>query len=388
MRVLVVHNRYRSSMPSGENNVVDAEVELLRSGGVDVHTFIRSSDEITAMPVRRRLGVISSPFNGTATSTDLRSTLDRLRPDIVHLHNPYPLVSPVVIDEARHRGAAVVATLHNFRLACMNGLLFRDGKVCTDCEGTRVPWPGVLHSCYRDSRAQSTLMAAALVRNRARWDGVSRFLAVSPFVAERARGWGLDDRRIVVKPNATADTGVADGSGSGYLFAGRLSREKGVDLLLDAWVGSGLDGSERLVVVGDGPMRAEVERRAATMRSVTVVGQQSSEQVRRWRAETAVAVFPSVWFETMSSAPESFAAGRPVVSTSMGALGDVVDDAVGWSAAPSVQGVAAALRSSVDQGERRRRGAGARQRFVERFAPDVVLRQQREIYDEAIADRV
>ncbi|MEY4601586.1 MAG: hypothetical protein RLZZ201_1277, partial [Actinomycetota bacterium] len=112
----------------------------------------------------------------------LRETLDRVRPDVVHLHNPYPLVSPTVIDDARERGVAVVATIHNFRLECMSGMLFRDGAICTACEAHRFPWPGVRHGCYRDSYAQSTVMASALAMHRRRWQGVSRFLAVSGFV--------------------------------------------------------------------------------------------------------------------------------------------------------------------------------------------------------------
>lgn len=387
MKVLVVHNRYRSALPSGENNVVDTEVDLLRSAGVDVHTFIRSSDEIAVMPVHRRVGVALSPITGHASRESFREMLRRVRPDVVHLHNPYPLISPTVIDESRRAGAAVVATVNNFRLRCMNGYFFRDGEVCTACEDRRVQWPGIVHACYRESLAQSMVMAAALTRHRSSWSAVDRFLAVSPFVAERLQQWGVPPDRVVLKPNTTPDRPVAEGIGTGYLYAGRLSDEKGVLLLLDAWAASGLDATERLLIAGDGPLRSEVERRAAALQGVAVLGNRSPQEVAALRADTAVAVFPSTWFEAMSAAPESFAAGRPVIATSVGGLADVVDDAVGWSVSPTVEAMADALRASCDRDERVLRGAAARRRFDAGFAPQVLLDRQLAAYGAAVAAR-
>lgn len=387
MRVLVVHNRYRGANPSGENNVVDTEVDLLRSAGVDVHTFIRSSDEIAVMPVHRRVGVALSPITGAASRESFRDALHRVRPAVVHLHNPYPLISPTVIDESRRAGAAVVATVHNYRFECMNGLLFRAGAICTDCEGRRVQWPGVQHSCYRGSFPQSAVMAVAIARHRPAWEGVGRFLAVSDFVADRLRRSGVPAHSIVVKPNATPDHGVADEAGSGFLFAGRLSAEKGVHVMLDAWGVSGLGERDRLVIVGDGPLRKEVEARTQRMGGVTFVGGQTPEQVRSWRAATAVGVFPSLWYETLSAAPESFACGRPVVATRLGGLGAVVDDDVGWTCEPDADALAAVLVAASDPRERSRRGLAARARFDQQFAPDVLLRRQLGAYEAAIAER-
>ncbi|HZV27555.1 MAG TPA: glycosyltransferase, partial [Acidothermaceae bacterium] len=179
MRVLVVHNRYRSENPSGENAVVDLEVDLLRGAGVDVAVFERSSDEIDAFSRRERAGLAMQPIYSASSIRRVREIVREFKPDVLHLHNPYPLISPSVLRTARTAGVATVVTVHNYRLVCTNGLFFRDGHSCHDCQGTRLPYPAVVHACYRESRPESAVIGTALVVHRKTWHTVDRFIALS-----------------------------------------------------------------------------------------------------------------------------------------------------------------------------------------------------------------
>ena len=387
MKVLIVHNRYRGSIPSGENRVVETEVDALRDAGVEVHTFFPSSDDIETMSVVEKVHAGMSPITGSSSKKDLSRIFRDFEPNVVHLHNPYPLVSPKVLEMSTDAGIPTVVTVHNFRLKCLNGLFYRDGHICTDCERRGIPVPGVLHACYRESVAQSALMATALSLHRKRWDAVSRFIAVSEFVAERLRSWGIDWHRISVKPNLTQDPGPISPPARGFLFAGRLAEEKGILLLLDAWERSGLDGVEELLIAGDGPLVENVQRSARKMRSVRLLGVLDAAEIDEARRKSAVAVIPSLCFETHSSAPESFSHGRPVIATRAGALAAVVDDSVGWSVEPTVEGLTTALIEARAPKLVQERGLAARARYEGNYRPEVVVAKLLEVYESATCQR-
>jgi glycosyltransferase involved in cell wall biosynthesis len=387
MKVLLVHNRYRQAMPSGENRVVDDELAALRDAGAEVETFFRSSDELATMSILGKVRASVSPITGSASHSALGETLKRFAPDVVHVHNPYPLISPRVVEMAADAGVSVVATIHNFRLQCINGLMYRDGHICTECEGKSFPLAGIRHSCYRESLPQSALMATAISLHRRRWDRVDRFIAVSEFVADRLASWGVARDRIAVKPNPVPDPGTPSPPGRGFLFAGRLSEEKGILLLLDAWERSGLDGVEELLIAGDGPLVDEVTGRAARLRSVTLLGVLDAAGITQARQRTAVGVTCSLWFEAHPAVAESFAHGRPVIATNVGALGSIVDETVGWSAPPTIEGMSAALIAACSSDVVAQRGHVARARFVSEYRSDVVTGKLIEIYESVMARR-
>jgi glycosyltransferase involved in cell wall biosynthesis len=373
MRVLVVHNRYRSAMPSGENRVVDEEVALLADAGVAVDTYLRSSDEIDAFGPLRRATLAARPLWSPEASRHLRERIAAFRPDVVHLHNPFPLISPQAVRVAKAAGAAVVQTVHNYRHACPSGLLFRDGRVCEDCLGRALPWPAVAHGCYRGSRAQSAVMAAAALAHRGTWQMVDRFLAVSGFVAAKLVDAGLPAERVVVKPNPVPDPGPPPPPGTGFCFAGRLSEEKGVRLLLAAWEASGLGGATTLTLAGDGPLAPLVADAAARLPGLRWLGPLAPAQVGEAMAATAAVVVPSVCYEGLPTAVlEAFARGRPVVATDLGALPELVEGC-GWVAPPTPEALAAALRAATDPNAAAAAGARARARYEEHFTPVAAL---------------
>ena len=212
---------------------------MLSDAGIEVETFFRDSDQIAQIGGLRRARLAVSPTYSVDAVRDFRSTLRRFAPHVVHLHNPFPLISPWVIRVAGDVGIPVVQTVHNYRHSCPGSTGFlRDGRICEDCIGKRFPWPSVVHACYRDSRSQSLSMAVATRAHRQTWQLVDRFLAVSDFVAEYLVRAGIPPAKIVVHPNCTSSIGPAAPLGSGFVFVGRLTAEKGISFLLSAWAQS------------------------------------------------------------------------------------------------------------------------------------------------------
>lgn len=386
MRVLVVHNRYQSGQPSGENAVVDSELALLEAApDVEVQSYQRSSDEIAGFGPLARATLPARPLWSPSDLRNLRKVIQRQRIDIVHLHNPYPLVSPGVVRVAHAAGVPIVQTVHNHRLGCMSGVLARQGSACTACIGHRVPLPGVVHGCYRGSRVQSLAMAATLTAHHGTWRQVDRFLVLTPALGAFLRSCGIPADRITVKPNGLADPGGdQSGVGAGFAFAGRLVEEKGIRLLLNSWERS-QDGSLGLLhIVGDGPLRPLVDAAAARRSDIRVHGLLNAGQTAAVLAAARVVVVPSTWPEPFSRvAVEALARSRPVLATEVGGLPYVVPAEAGWLVAPTVDGLAAGLRTAADQ-DVSAAGGLARAAFLSRYRDDVVIRQLVNIYREVI----
>jgi glycosyltransferase involved in cell wall biosynthesis len=368
MRVLVVHNKYVSAVPSGENAVVDDEVAALRAAGVEVHTHIRSSDEIAGFSTGQRAALATRPLYSPQDARDVGKVLRASRFDVLHLHNPYPLVSPYVIRVARRHGVPVVQTVHNYRHGCVAGSHYRDHHPCEDCLGTVTRWPGVAHGCYRGSRAQSIALMTAEVVHRGTWRGVARYLALTEFAKAKLVAAGLPERNIVVRPNSAPDPGEPTTPGEGLLFVGRLDEEKGARLLYDAWARV---PHVPLTVVGSG--------RYEPPPGVRFLGPQPPAVVAAEMERCAAVVVPSVVYEGFPRVvAEAFARGRPVVATDVGPLPELVTPDVGWLAPPAPEGLAAVLAAVTPDAVR---GAAARARYVARYTPERVLRQLVDVYE-------
>jgi glycosyltransferase involved in cell wall biosynthesis len=385
MRVLVVHNRYLSAMPSGENRVVDDDVRMLRDAGYEAQTFFRDSDAIAEFGPLRKAALAGAPTYAVEAVRDFRRVLTSFRPDIVHLHNPFPLISPSVVRIAAHARIPVVQTVHNFRHSCLGSTsLFRDGRTCEDCVGKLLPWPGVVHGCYRGSRAQSLSMAVAARAHRATWQLVDRFLAVSNFVAYHLTLAGISSEKIVVRPNSTPTYGPALPLGSGFVFVGRLTPEKGVSLLMAAWEQSSARDTEQLVVAGDGPERNAVM--AARQHNVRYEGLVDSERVRELLNHAAVVVIPSLCYEGFPRVvAEAFERGRPVAATALGSLRDLITPDVGWTADPNVEAFAAMLGNAASDPALVTKAAAARAVFEASLTSEISLARLLNVYAQAQA---
>ena len=324
MRVLVLHNRYQVS--GGEDTAVRREIESLAGAGITVDLLEVDNDGIKGAVSEIQTALLL-PYSPPAR----RMVAERIRsfqPDVVHVHNFFPRLTPSVYDAAFRAGLPVVQTLHNFRLVCANALLFRDGKVCTECLGRAFPLPAIRHACYRGSHAGSAAVALMIGvhRQRETWSRrVSRFIALTHFARLIfAAETGIPDDRIAVKPNSAPDPGLGDGAGGYALYAGRFSTEKGIETLLAA---SALDGGLGLPlkVAGSGPLQPKIEAAHRAGR-LEFVGLQDSESIRRLMHGARVLLVPSICFEGLPMVvPEAFGAGLPVVASRIGALETLID---------------------------------------------------------------
>ncbi|HCT80167.1 MAG TPA: glycosyl transferase family 1 [Micromonosporaceae bacterium] len=361
MRVIVAHNQYRSELPSGENAVVEQEIRWLTAAGVTVVPFLRSSDEIPSLPLREKVLLPLAPIWSPSAQADLVRLIREHRPHVLHLHNPYPLISPWVVRTAHRFGVPVVQTVHNYRQVCAPGLYYRDGQICQDCRGRTIALPAIRHRCYRGSLAQSAVMAVALAAHRPTWRSVDRFFAPTEAMAAHLRDYGIAADRIVVKPNSVDDPGDPPAhAGEGVLFGGRLSAEKGLRLLLDAWpVELG-----RLRVAGDGELRSLVAQRP----EVDYLGRLDSAGMRAAIRAAALVVVPSTLHDVHPTIViEALANGRPVLGTRLGGIPDLIGPA-GWVVEPTVEALASALVAAVRHAPAL--GSVARQHYLATFTPE------------------
>lgn len=394
MHVLVVHNRYSSAQPSGENKVVDQEVELLRAAGHRVEVFERRSDDIAARSLPGKVAVpLLVPWN-PAVRAELAARLRTERPDVVHVHNVFPLLSPAVLAACADAGVPAVATLHNYTQVCPPGTLQRDGRPCTECVGS-APLPAVRHGCYRNSRLATVPLAVSLSVNRRRWwSGVERFLCISAAQRDVLVRAGMPAERLAVKHNFVPEPGVRrSGTGEHLLYLGRLAEAKGVRLLMAAWDGIAASGGAGvpLVVAGAGPLEREVTAWAAGRDDVRYVGLYDRAQCRRAIAQAVAVVAPSTWLEAFGLVVvEAMAAGVPAVAAGHGAFVELVEDGVtGLLHRP---GDAASLatclrRITAGHAADREMGRAARRRYEQAFSPAVGLERLVKEYRTAIAGR-
>ncbi|EFL13211.1 glycosyltransferase [Streptomyces sp. C] len=394
MHVLVVHNRYASAQPSGENKVVDQEVELLRAAGHRVELFERRSDDIGAMslPAKAALPLLV-PWN-PGVRKELATRLRAGRPDVVHVHNVFPLLSPAVLAACADAGVPAVATLHNYTQVCPPGTLQRDGRPCTECVGA-TPLPAVRHGCYRGSRAATVPLAVSLSVNRRRWwSGVERFLCISAAQREVLVRAGMPAGRLAVKHNFVPEPGVRrEGAGEQLLYLGRLAEAKGVRLLMAAWDELAADGGAGvpLVIAGTGPLEAEVTAWAAGRDDVRYAGLYDPEQCRRAVARSVAVLAPSTWLEAFGLVVvEAMAAGVPTVAAGHGAFTELVEDGVtGLLHRPGDSASLASCirRITADPARNQEMGRAGRRRYEQDFSPQVGLERLLDEYRAAVAAR-
>ncbi|MFD7934025.1 glycosyltransferase [Streptomyces sp. NPDC059755] len=394
MHVLVVHNRYASAQPSGENKVVDQEVALLREAGHRVEMFERRSDDIAARSLLGKAAIpLLVPWN-PAVRAELAARLRTERPDVVHVHNVFPLLSPAVLAACADAGVPAVATLHNYTQVCPPGTLQRDGRPCTECVGSS-PLPAVRHGCYRGSRLATVPLAVSLSVNRRRWwSGVERFFCISAAQRDVLVRSGLPAERLAVKHNFVPDPDARrTDTGEHLLYLGRLAEAKGVRLLMSAWdeVAAGGGVGVPLVIAGTGPLETAVAAWAAGRDDVRYVGLYDTAECQKAIARSVAVVAPSTWLEAFGLVVvEAMAAGVPVVAAGHGAFVELVEDGVtGLLHRP---GESASLASGIRRiaavdDRNREMGRAARRRYEQGFSPAVGLERLVEGYRSAIAGR-
>lgn len=393
-KVLLTHNYYGSAAPSGENQVFEAECELLRQRGHVVNQFVRHSDEIRHKGVYGLMaGALSVPWNPWSIA-GIRRRMDVFLPDVVHVHNTFPLISPGIFHAIGSRAARVL-TLHNYRLFCPAAIPMRDGKVCTDCMDRRSTLPAIRHGCYRDSRVATLPLAFSvwLHRHRDTWtQQVDAFIALTEFQREQMVEAGLPAELVHVKPNfypGNPATVAWHERRPSVVFAGRLTAEKGVVALVRAWLLWG-GGVPELRILGDGGLRKELESMAATAPDVPIqfLGQLSGADAQAEIARAYLLVLPSECFEGFPMVVrEAFAFGTPTAVSAIGPLPSIVQqgkNGVLFSPGDPAS-LLQAVRSTWDSpGELERLGAAARASFERLYTEAANYQILMKIYEQAI----
>jgi glycosyltransferase involved in cell wall biosynthesis len=324
LSVLVIHNQYQQ--PGGEDVVVRAEVDLLRTAGHRVLQFTQNNRSLAnCTPLEKAALFVTTTWNRTAYSK-IRALLEEERPDIVHCHNLLPQISPAAYYACQSAGVPVVQTLHNYRLFCPAGTFFRNGQICQDC--TRSLAYAVRWGCYRRSRLQSATVALMLEFHRFRktWtSSVDAYIALTQFSRNFFVELGLPARKIQVKPNFLShDPGQRSSPGNYALFVGRLNPEKGVLEMLQTWLHL---PHIPLIVVGDGPLYDEasllVRRSGST--HIRLLGRMSAEDTQAQMKAARVLVLPSRWYESFGMALlEAAAAGVPTIAARIAGIPELV----------------------------------------------------------------
>ena len=384
MRVLMVHNYYQ--IRGGEDVVFEAEVDLLRSSGVHVDTLVATNDEIAGLS--GRLGAAAGAVYSRTGRNRMAEALARTKPDVVHVHNFFPLLSPALFDACAEAGVPAVITLHNYRLACANGLFLRNDGPCEKCLDKGAHW-GAIHGCYRDSHVGSLMVAAMIAWHRriGTWrDKVSRFIALTEFSRGRFIAAGLPAEKIVVKPNflKPPHPGQDNQERRGAVFVGRLSREKGVHVLLEAWRNLELP----LTIVGDGPEAPALRTMEAP--GVRFTGALTHDEALTEMNGAEVLIMPSIWYENLPmTIVEAKALGLPIIASRLGSLSELVRDGVdGFLFNPGhVEDLVNVIsRAFADRDMLAVMGQASRASYEERFTPERNVGTLLEIYEDAMRD--
>jgi glycosyltransferase involved in cell wall biosynthesis len=387
MKVLLCHSYY--TQRGGEDQSFEDERDLLLAHGHRVIQYVRRNDELVGA---NPLFAAGATLWNRRAARDVARLIDGERPDVLHATNTFPLLSPAVCYAASRRGVAVVQALRNYRLLCANSYLLRDGRPCEDCLGRSIPWPAIKHRCYRDSVAATSVVAAMQVLHRKLgfWRRrVDAFFTLTHFARQKFIQAGLPASRIHVKHNSvTPDPGVGSGDGGYVVFAGRLSPEKGIHTLLDAWRLN--PRLPTLKIAGDGPLAADVRAAAAGDNRIQWLGHIACAEANQVIAGAIALVMPSLWYETFGrTIAEAFAAGTPVIASKLGAMAELVSDGdTGWLFEPgSAASLAATIRRHLAEppdaiAAMRER---ARQSYEHRFTPAQNYSRLVDIYELALS---
>jgi glycosyltransferase involved in cell wall biosynthesis len=388
MKILLVHNSYQQQ--GGEDSVVKAEVELLRSHTNEVMVYRRSNQEI------KRSSLFSSAVAtiwSNRTSDELGLLCDTFQPDIIHAHNTFPLISPSLYWLASKKKIPIVQTLHNFRLLCPQAMFLRKGVACEDCLG-KVPWRAVTRRCYHKSALQSALIANMLMTHRTAGtyqNRVSAFIAMNGFCREKFIAGGLPPERIHIKPNFVEASHAPNWEDRrDALFIGRLSEEKGIAVLIAAAAllsASNIRHREslRIKIVGIGPLSSEVEQAFKD----DYLALKNRQEIFDLLHTARFLIVPSTCYENFPLVvAEAFSCGVPVIASRHGSLADIVNDGVnGLLFTP---GDAADLAGKIAWAQAnpeklQAMGRAAYQDYLAKYSPGVNYQIMTTIYRHALA---
>lgn len=394
MKILFIHTKYLHSA-GGEDTTVEAELELMQSYGHEVK-LVQFDNATMGSGTFGKIQAGASSIYNFQSAKKVKEEIRAFKPDIIHVHNFFFTASPSVIIQAYKEKVPVIVTLHNFRLLCASALLLRDNKICELCINNDFPWHGVKYKCYHNSALQSAVVGGMSAVHK--WIGtwrnkVDMFISPASFSRKKIlqSSLGVAANKIKVKHNFVKDPGIgAPGKRKNYyLFVGRLSSEKGVDVLLKAWENL---KEHRLVIAGDGPEKESLMAQYGHFENISFVGKISRQQVFELMQTCKALVFPSVCYEGLPlTIAEAFATGTPVIGSSLGAMQEmIIPEKNGLLFEPgNPQSLAGTvlLFEKYTQGENDEMYYNARNSYIEYYSPHKCYEQIMEIYNLVIKQK-
>ncbi len=388
MKILLVHNTYQ--LPGGEDVVCARERDLLRAHGHTVEEYQRSNHEIEQYSPLQRMQMAVNVVWNSDSKHDFEGRLREFRPDLVHVHNTFMVISPSIYSACHEFGVPVVQTLHNYRLLCPAATFFRNGKPCHDCESHL--GHSIAHGCYRDSRLSTASVAAMLAWHRAAGTYskfINRYIALTEFSRSNFLRAGFEPTRIMVKSNfVNPDPGERTTDGDYALYIGRISPEKGLRTVLAAW--RKLPQAIPLRLAGTGPLVDVLKGEAAALGShVQYLGQVPGARVMQEMKGARFLIFPSELYENFPlTLCEAFACGVPVVASDIGAMKEIVED--GKTGLHFRAGDANDLAKKIEYAwtrreEMRQFGKQARVEFENKYTAEMNYRRLMEIYGSVLS---
>lgn len=324
LRILLIHNKYK--FHGGEETVVAIEKELLENGGNTVRILYFDNKEIDeGNTLTLALGLI---YNRKSARI-VKETIAAFAPDVIHVHNLFYLASPSILYQASRSNVPVVVTLHNYRLVCSSGMLMRDAKPCELCLTKIFPLHGIKYKCHQNSALKTAHLTFAIGLHKVlrTWsEKVSCFITLTDFAKKKylESSLGIVEEKIFVKPNSVTNVipRSLERRGNYFLFVGRLSKEKGIHILLDAFVGKDI----QVEIIGDGPYRELVQDYEAHSSNIKYHGYQSSTFIASRLKNCLAVIVPSICYEGLPTAIlEAFSSGTPVIISDIDNLSKIVE---------------------------------------------------------------
>ncbi|MFX4284311.1 glycosyltransferase [Aliarcobacter butzleri] len=325
MKLLIIHNKYQSNNIGGEDIVYKNELESLqkRLGKENVFSYEVSNDDIS------KLKLVFGIWFSKKYYEEVKKIIEENGIDLVHIHNFYPLLTPSIFKASKDAGAKVVHTLHNYRFWCISGIFYRDGfGICELCTKTKFSLQGIFSKCFRKSMIQSILAQLSFwyYRTTKIFDNIDYFFVLTNFQKEKVKSLGIDENRIVLKPNSLNMTFDKNLDKKNYIYVGRLEESKGIYTLLEEW--NTLDEEFILTIIGGGEIEEGLKSKY-NKSNIIFKGKCSREETLKSISKAKYLIQPSVWYETFGlTIIEAMSFGVPVIGYNIGTRGDFIKDGI------------------------------------------------------------
>jgi glycosyltransferase involved in cell wall biosynthesis len=389
VRILFIHNHYQHE--GGEDVAVELEISLMKQMGHSVEVLFFSNDDIQDAISKLKFGIRA--FYNAHSLKVTSEKMKAFKPDVVHVHNLFFNASPSVLFAAKKHHIPVVLTIHNYRLVCANALLMRDGHVCELCLEKTFPLSGIKYKCYRNSAAESAFVTAVTGVHKLfnSWNNnITQYISLTHFAKNKLLHSSLKphEDKISVVPNFVPDPEIGSWPRENYfLYVGRLSKEKGVDVLVEAF--REMPG-ESLLIVGNGPEKASLEEQYSSCRNICFAGKKTKPEVLSLMKKSAALIFPSVCYEGLPfTILEAFSTGTPVIASNLGAMAEMIQD--GYNGfhfkVNDVQGLKDCLMKFIKLGEKQKlMNRQARSTYEKNYYPYAHYKAILSVYQKAIED--